>query len=580
MVVVKSRYLRRFNFKYAVISLISCLLLFNPMAIGGAEDLGETLGWNPYGVMGDVAYAPVRLDGRDLFSIAASRTKGKDDQWGLGTLQFRRDRIEKRLQAQVRYLVENAVDPESLQVITTRLNQQMAVQVVFNGEAAKPIVTVTDLDAEIYGLTELELAEEYARKIREALVLSLQERQPDVQRSQLQRAGIGVAIAALLGTLLLGWQRQIGKVRRRLRQEFQHQQAFLERQQAMAGLDADLNQDSAEQEQLFALKRRIERKTWQKRILQLMLLLLMVVALAWVLQCFPQTRTLGVVVLRQPIGLLLIGLTVQIAIVLSYLLIDWLLTKWVGTEDQQSPAEIERRRRRLLSLAPVLKGVTATLLVIAGLMLAYSLFSFTTGLTLFAGLGVLGLAVSLAFQSSIKDALTGWMFLARDAYTVGDVVAVKDVAGVVERMSLFMTQIRNSAGDLITLRNGEITTVINRSKDWSRMDFTVLVDYETDTKQAMILMQDVMKTMQADPGWGAELIGEPDILGIEQFEQDGILLKIRIQTQPGQQFNVIREFRFRLNQGFKTAGIKIPIPQREVRYRTSAQDYPDQSENL
>ena len=243
-----------------------------------------------------------------------------------------------------------------------------------------------------------------------------------------------------------------------------------------------------------------------------MLLLLMVVALAWVLQCFPQTRSLGVIVLRQPIGLLLIGLTVQIAIVLSYLLIDWLLTKWVGTEDQQSPAEIERRRRRLLSLAPVLKGVTAALLVIAGLMLAYSLFSFTTGLTLFAGLGVLGLAVSLAFQSSIKDALTGWMFLARDAYTVGDVVAVKDMSGVVERMSLFMTQIRNSAGDLITLRNGEITTVINRSKDWSRMDFTVLVDYETDTKQAMILMQDVMKTMQADPGWGAELIGEPDIL--------------------------------------------------------------------
>jgi small conductance mechanosensitive channel len=89
-----------------------------------------------------------------------------------------------------------------------------------------------------------------------------------------------------------------------------------------------------------------------------------------------------------------------------------------------------------------------------------------------------------------------------------------------------------------------------------------------------------MKTMQADPGWGAELIGEPDILGIEQFEQDGILLKIRIQTQPGQQFNVTREFRFRLNQGFKTAGIKIPIPQREVRYRTSAQDYPGQSENL
>jgi small conductance mechanosensitive channel len=78
---------------------------------------------------------------------------------------------------------------------------------------------------------------------------------------------------------------------------------------------------------------------------------------------------------------------------------------------------------------------------------------------------------------------------------------------------------------------------------------------------------DVLKTMQTDPEWEPKLLGEPDILGVEQFEQDGILLRIRTQTQPGQQFNVTREFRLRLNQAFRHAGIKIPIPQREIRYR-------------
>ena len=115
-----------------------------------------------------------------------------------------------------------------------------------------------------------------------------------------------------------------------------------------------------------------------------------------------------------------------------------------------------------------------------------------------------------------------------------------------------------------------MTSVTNRSKDWARMDFTVLVDYETDTKQAMTLMQEVFKSMQADPTWASELIGEPDILGVEQFDVNGILLKIRTQTQPLQQFGVTREFRFRLNQAFRNASIKIPIPQREVRYWTSA----------
>lgn len=157
--------------------------------------------------------------------------------------------------------------------------------------------------------------------------------------------------------------------------------------------------------------------------------------------------------------------------------------------------------------------------------------------------------------------------MARDAFTLGDFVMVKEVTGVVEEMGLFMTQIRSSPGELITIRNGEITTVINSTKDWARMDFTVLVDYATDVKQAMALMQEAFHSMQADPLWKPQLIGEPDILGIEQFQSDGILLKIRTQTQPGQQYDVTREFRFRLNHLFQQAGIRIAIPQREVRYR-------------
>jgi small-conductance mechanosensitive channel len=136
-------------------------------------------------------------------------------------------------------------------------------------------------------------------------------------------------------------------------------------------------------------------------------------------------------------------------------------------------------------------------------------------------------------------------------------------------MNLLMTQIRSSPGDLITFRNGEITNITNRSKDWSRMDFMVLVDYDTNIKQALIMMSDVFQTMRSDPVWHSQLLGEPDVLGVEQFEQWGIRLKIRAQTQPGQQFNITREFQFRLNQAFKDAGITIPLPQQEIRYRAS-----------
>jgi uncharacterized membrane protein YhiD involved in acid resistance len=52
-------------------------------------------------------------------------------------------RIEHRLKSQVQYLVENQVDPESIQVVTTQFNQQMIVQVVTDSNVTSPIVTVT-----------------------------------------------------------------------------------------------------------------------------------------------------------------------------------------------------------------------------------------------------------------------------------------------------------------------------------------------------------------------------------------------------------------------------------------------------
>jgi small conductance mechanosensitive channel len=565
---VKPTYLCRLNFKYAAISLLSCLLmLLSPMATGWTQD---SPGWKSFGIEGDVVYAPIRLDGYNLFSIATERKKGESGQWRLGNLQTRRNRIENRLQSQLEDLIDNQINPESVQVTTTRLNKQMTVQAVIQGKATKPILTVTSLDAEIYGLTESEVAEEYARRIRQGFLRALQERQPAAQQLQLQGASIGGAIAILLMALLFWGQRRIGKARRRLRQEFHDRQGALTRQRTSGELDADTSQNvSDQQKQLFELKRRIERKTWQKRILQLLWIGVGVVGLAWVLQRFPKTRSLGVIAVREPIGLLLIGLSITLAIIGSRVLIDWLLIQWVGTEDQHPLAQIKRREQRAPTLSAVWKDIITTLLVILGVLLAYSLLSLSTGLSLFTEIGILGVAISLAFQSSIKDALVGWMLLAHDAYTVGDIVAVDEAAGVVEEMGLFMTQIRSSAGELITICNGEITHVTNRSKDWARMDFTVLVDYDADAKQAMVLMQEVFRVMQADPAWGAKLIGEPDILGVEQLERDGILLKFRTETQPGKQFDVTREFRFRLNQAFKDAGIKIPIHQREVRYRKS-----------
>jgi hypothetical protein len=72
----ETRYLQTFNLKYALTSLLIIpLVLFSSIAVGRTQDLGGTPGWTFFGIEGDVAYVPVRLDGYNLFSITAARTK-------------------------------------------------------------------------------------------------------------------------------------------------------------------------------------------------------------------------------------------------------------------------------------------------------------------------------------------------------------------------------------------------------------------------------------------------------------------------------------------------------------------------
>jgi len=221
---MKPSMIQKSKIKYGLLCLMTWVwLLVSPVAIARSQNQPDNpFRWDSYGLLGSIVYAPVRLDGYNLFVIAAEREKD-EGQWGLGSLEVRRDRIENRLKSQMRYLIENATNPESLQVVSTQLNKQVAVQAILDGNPTKPIVTVTALDAEVYGLTEAEVAEEYARQIRQGLLKAIEERQPAAQQEQRKWAVIGTAITALLIGLLFGWQRQVTKARRHLRQEFHNQ---------------------------------------------------------------------------------------------------------------------------------------------------------------------------------------------------------------------------------------------------------------------------------------------------------------------------------------------------------------------
>jgi moderate conductance mechanosensitive channel len=59
---------------------------------------------------------------------------------------------------------------------------------VVDGKSGRPLVTITSLDAEIYGVTEAELTAEFARRIQAGLQQGIAERQPEAQWAQARQA--------------------------------------------------------------------------------------------------------------------------------------------------------------------------------------------------------------------------------------------------------------------------------------------------------------------------------------------------------------------------------------------------------
>jgi small conductance mechanosensitive channel len=182
--------------------------------------------------------------------------------------------------------------------------------------------------------------------------------------------------------------------------------------------------------------------------------------------------------------------------------------------------------------------------------------------TVLAGLGLIGFAVSFAAQNLIKSMINGLMILVNDSYGIGDVVALGNQAeGSIEKFNLIYTQLRSGDGDLITIANADINLVCNKSKDWSRVNFTIQVDYGADIERALQIIARTARELYHDSQWSHLFLEPPEVLGLDEVSHTGMLIRVWFKVQPLQQWSVGREFRRRLKIALDQENIRVGVPQ-------------------
>lgn len=219
--------------------------------------------------------------------------------------------------------------------------------------------------------------------------------------------------------------------------------------------------------------------------------------------------------------------------------------------------------RRVETVFMVVKKATYVLIVvIAALMILEEL-----GVDirpLLASLGIVGLAIGLGAQTLFKDVISGIFILAENHYQVGDVVEIGNKMGTVERMSLRVTRVRDVYGIVHIIPNGEIRTVANRTREWSRAIIDLGITYEDDVELAMQTLEEVGATLIEDEEIGPLLLESPVVLGIEALEDWQVRLRLMVKTLPNQHLPVQRALRRRIQRAFAEKGISLATPRQEV----------------
>jgi moderate conductance mechanosensitive channel len=482
----------------------------------------------------------IYLDGRRLFQIAASRSNFPE----------RSEDIQKKLEK----IAQNYFQSPAKTAVKVEVRKVNDLPVIYiNGQY---LMTITSEDA---GLREVDMftsANQIKESLQEDLQQAKQERQTQFLIDQGKIAG-GIALAMIvMSSGVYSWQRR-SKNDALYPFASQPPTGHLNSPTLSAAQPITTQLNQQQHRHIQEVKRRLFQLTQ---------------AGIWgggsffILGLFPYTRPFQVVILTAaqfPLRLGVVFLVTYVAIRLIYALIDRFTTTLISSGALLTPESSERLQLRVSTFSGVTKSIATGICIGVGFLLALVSLGIDI-VPLLAGASLVGVAVSLASQNLIKDAINGFLIILEDQYALGDVINVGNVGGLVENLNLRMTQLRDSEGRLITIPNSEIKVVANLSSRWSRADLTIPIAYQADIEKALKLIENIGLEMDKDPQWERQILETPQVLGIDQFGDRGLIIRVWIKTQPLKQWDVAREFRRRLKVALDQAGISISVPQQAI----------------
>jgi moderate conductance mechanosensitive channel len=215
-----------------------------------------------------------------------------------------------------------------------------------------------------------------------------------------------------------------------------------------------------------------------------------------------------------------------------------------------------RRAAKMRTVAPLISGLVNAVIMLAAIAMLLSEAGVEVA-PLLAGAGVAGIAIGFGAQSLVKDLFTGAFLIIEDIVSHGDIVEIGGVSGVVEAMTLRTIRVRSFDGTLHIYPYGEALVIHNKTSSFSCFAFELQVSYLSDIDVAMKVLRETDREIRAGKELDSCIIGPLDLPGVDRLHDNGVILKGRIRTMPGESAKVGSAFLKRAKEKLDEAGVLI-----------------------
>jgi len=225
---------------------------------------------------------------------------------------------------------------------------------------------------------------------------------------------------------------------------------------------------------------------------------------------------------------------------------------------ERSPLADMRLVQRTRTLGTILQNIVNVILVVVAIVLIVNIIdnALLGSLTLLTA--AVGAGLGFGAQNIVKDVLNGVFLVAEDQVGIGDVVDLGLASGVVEYVSVRITQVRDANGTLWYVRNGEITRIGNMSQGWARAIIDLGVPADADVPAVEDALLAAAQGLAKDPKWRTRIIEKPEIWGLESIDGDALVVRVVMKTRTNAMDDVARELRMRLRD--TVLGMDLTVP--------------------